>query len=168
MDNAAQLTAEIVHRLAQADEPARGAALASDTEVKLQPREGGRERILLVEDEPPVRTVIAEMLRRSGYEVLDAAGAVEALELLADDTTIIDLVLTDLVMPELGGIDLARRARELRPTVQVLFMSGYAPPLTTVDDPATHDSLLLKPFGHAELTAAVGSALERAEPRAHL
>ena len=145
--------------------PASGAAaLASDTEVKLQPRDGGREGILLVEDEPQVRTVIAEMLRSSGYEVLDAAGPLEALELLADDATTIDLVLTDLVMPELGGIDLAQRARELRPTVQVLFMSGYAPPLTPGDDPATHDSLLLKPFGHAELTAAVGSALERAEP----
>jgi two-component system, cell cycle sensor histidine kinase and response regulator CckA len=140
------------------------AASAPEPKPKPRPLQAGGESILLVEDEPQVRNVVAKMLRRNGYEVVDVARPAQALELLADGATTVDLLVTDVVMPEMSGIELAKRARALRSDVRVLFMSGYEPALTPEDDRALRASLLLKPFGYLELTAAVHAALERAVP----
>lgn len=114
----------------------------------------GQGRILIVEDEAMVRAVAARALTRSGYEVLTAGDGEEALALLADEG-VIDLMISDVVMPGMDGPTLVQRAREARPDLRVLFISGYAEEQLRgrVDDPAA--TLLRKPFSVHELAEAV-------------
>ncbi|MDW8309411.1 MAG: PAS domain S-box protein [Verrucomicrobiales bacterium] len=102
---------------------------ASPTETPAAPRPlpGGRETILLVEDDPAVRQLTRMTLERRGYRVLAAAQAEEALALWEQHSAEIALLLTDVVMPgKLSGIQLARRLQAERPGLRVLFMSGYS------------------------------------------
>ncbi len=85
----------------------------------------GEEQVLLVEDDDALRKVARGIMRRNGYRVLEARGAEEALALIADHAEPIDLLLTDIVMPGMGGPELARRARAMRPEIKILCMSGY-------------------------------------------
>jgi len=85
-----------------------------------------RENILLVEDEEAVRDMVTEGLRRDGYTVLAAGNALEALSLVERRARSIDLLLTDLMMPGMNGIDLARRLMPSHPGMKVLLMSGYS------------------------------------------
>ena len=85
----------------------------------------GTETILIAEDVPAVRAVTREMLKRYGYHVLEAADGLTALQVAADYKDTIHLLLTDVVMPDLSGRDLAERFRTLRPAMKVVFMSGY-------------------------------------------
>jgi signal transduction histidine kinase/CheY-like chemotaxis protein len=86
----------------------------------------GTETILLVEDDEPVRQLIRRVLLSRGYTVLEAANAGEALLVAEDHSEPIDLLLTDVVMPRVGGVQLARRLRQARPNVAVLCMTGYS------------------------------------------
>ncbi|MBL0180041.1 MAG: response regulator [Gemmatimonadetes bacterium] len=86
----------------------------------------GTERILLVEDDAAVLLATASLLRRLGYEVVEAAGSAEALALADDPAQAFDLVLTDVVMPGMGGRQLLDRLRVGRPALRALLMSGYA------------------------------------------
>jgi two-component system cell cycle sensor histidine kinase/response regulator CckA len=114
----------------------------------------GAETILLVEDESGVRAFAKIALTRFGYQVIEAGTAEGALTLLDGVDTPIHLLLTDIVLPKMDGRELAVRVRRDRPHVRVLFMSGYASGLSTIDalqDP--HVQLLEKPFtAHALLT----------------
>jgi CheY-like chemotaxis protein len=83
------------------------------------------ETILLVDDEPQVVTLVREMLTREGYNVLGALGGTEALEVAKQKDAAIDLLLTDIVMPELNGRELADKLKPLRPGLKVLYMSGF-------------------------------------------
>jgi two-component system cell cycle sensor histidine kinase/response regulator CckA len=83
------------------------------------------ETVLLVEDEPSVRTILSRVLREQGYAVLEAPHGRAALELAGERGTRIDLVVADVVMPELGGRELAARLTELRRDLPILFISGY-------------------------------------------
>ncbi len=84
------------------------------------------ETILLVDDEPQVVSLVREMLVREGYTVLGASGGTEALELIkSNPDKQIDLLLTDIVMPEVNGRELAEKVRALRPGLKVLYMSGF-------------------------------------------
>ena len=83
------------------------------------------ETILLVEDEPMVRELIRDMLRLSGYNVLEAGDGEAALRICAERTGTIDLLLTDVMMPGMNGGELAKRVAGLRPDTRVLFMSCY-------------------------------------------
>jgi two-component system, cell cycle sensor histidine kinase and response regulator CckA len=85
---------------------------------------GGSERILLVEDEPALREIGQELLEEAGYDVVTASAGDEALQVCAQTGTI-DLMLTDVVLPRLGGQALLEEARKLRPGLKVIFMSGY-------------------------------------------
>ena len=118
------------------------------------PLAAGTETILLVEDEAPVRELVRRVLENAGYVVL-AAGLPSEAERLLEETAHIDLLLTDVVMPEMSGYDLATRVTELRPNVRRLFISGYAPRVQLVKGP-----LLKKPFAPEELARAVRSALD--------
>jgi CheY-like chemotaxis protein len=84
-----------------------------------------RETILLVDDEPQVVTLIREMLLREGYSVLGARDGEEALQIAGNQEQRIDLLLTDIVMPQLNGRVLADRLKTMRPGVKVLYMSGF-------------------------------------------
>jgi signal transduction histidine kinase/CheY-like chemotaxis protein len=83
------------------------------------------EAVLLVEDEPGVRMIIGRMLREQGYRVLEAAQGRDALAIAEDAATRIDLIIADVVMPGLGGRELATRLAERRPGIPILFTSGY-------------------------------------------
>ncbi len=86
---------------------------------------GGTETLLLVEDEAAVRSSARRLLERQGYHVLEARHGADALRIVEEGGRPIDLVVTDLVMPEMGGKELAERLRAHRPGLKVLFMSGY-------------------------------------------
>lgn len=85
----------------------------------------GTETILVVEDEEPLRKVVVELLSQLGYQVLSAANGKEALRLAADSRQQIHLLLTDVLMPEISGPELARRLKVQRPSLKVVFISGY-------------------------------------------
>ena len=86
----------------------------------------GKETLLLVEDEAPVRDSVRRLLEWHGYKVIEARNGVDALHIYENSHTGIDLVLTDVIMPEMGGNELFERLRARNPSVRVLFMSGYA------------------------------------------
>jgi CheY-like chemotaxis protein len=86
----------------------------------------GTETLLLVEDEAAVRLSVRRLLEWHGYTVLEARNGAEALKVYESHESTIDLVLTDVVMPEMGGHELVERLRAVQPDLRVLFMSGYA------------------------------------------
>jgi signal transduction histidine kinase/CheY-like chemotaxis protein len=90
-----------------------------------RPPPGGRETILLVEDEGQLRAIAATVLSRAGYRVMEARNGVDALEKAKEFPGAIHLLLTDVIMPEMGGRPLMERMTELRPETKVLYMSGY-------------------------------------------
>jgi len=85
----------------------------------------GSETVLLAEDEPAVRAVAREALEDHGYRVIEAANGVEALSVARGHIGPLHLLITDMVMPQMGGRELAQRLLAVRPTMRVLFMSGY-------------------------------------------
>ncbi len=88
---------------------------------------GGTETILVVEDEIPVREFVSRLLRQSGYEVLTAASGIEALAVWREDGGRIDMLLTDMIMPDgYSGADLARRLRQENPDLTIVYTSGYS------------------------------------------
>jgi two-component system, cell cycle sensor histidine kinase and response regulator CckA len=124
--------------------------------------EGGADTILVVEDDPSVRTIVAAMLADLGYRVLEADGGDEAVELASAHGSAIDLVLTDLVMPGSSGRETAERVRELIPAAKVLYMSGYTDDVVIRDgghfEPGV--AFIQKPFGARELSRSVRDVLE--------
>jgi two-component system, cell cycle sensor histidine kinase and response regulator CckA len=120
----------------------------------------GNETILLVEDEEALRMLAKRILRESGYTVLTAANGVEALHTSEQHQGNIDLLLTDVVMPEMGGRVLAQNLVKMRPAIKVMFMSGYTDNAIAnhgVLDAGT--SFLGKPFSPDELECKVREAL---------
>jgi two-component system, cell cycle sensor histidine kinase and response regulator CckA len=123
----------------------------------------GQERILLVDDNDIVRRYLLSVLKGLGYAVLEAAGAEEALRLARDESTGIDLVLSDIVMPGTTGPDLVNELIRIRPSIKVIFMSGYSDEAVArygVLEPGA--VLLNKPFTVGELASKVRRALESA------
>ena len=127
------------------------------------PVTGGSERILVVEDNAPVREFILDTLRGAGYGVVGAASAEEALDHMAEEGGRIHLVLTDVVMPGIGGVELARRLRSERHHLRVVLMSGFS------DDEAVLRAaeelgcvFIRKPFEVAELRRLLRRLLDGA------
>jgi two-component system cell cycle sensor histidine kinase/response regulator CckA len=123
-----------------------------------------RRRVMVVEDEAPVRAFALRALRLRGYDVIEAACAEDALEALADPELHVDLFLTDVMMPGLDGPTWVRRAMESRPGVRTVFMSGYAEDALSSAPPIPHALFLAKPFSLAGLTQVVGEALDGPAP----
>jgi CheY-like chemotaxis protein len=122
---------------------------------------GGRETLLLVEDEDPVRNLAARALRRLGYQVLEARDGSAALELCAAHATPVDLLVSDVVMPRMGGVELATRIRDRWPGVPVVFVSGYTEDaLTRAAALGIDADYVQKPFRLAVLGEAVRRALD--------
>ena len=119
----------------------------------------GSETVLLVEDDDQVRSVARQILELQGYRVLPAGTAQEALELSAGFPGRIQLLVTDVVMPKMNGRDLARRLCVERPTLRVLYMSGYADKALDSDDARSRASFLQKPITPDSLAHAVRQVL---------
>jgi CheY-like chemotaxis protein len=121
------------------------------------------ETVLVVEDEWTVRNLTARVLERSGYSVLVASDGYEALRVAAAHEGPLHLLLTDLVMPRLGGIELARRLRDSRPEMAVLYSSGYGEvPADRRGDTVEGAELIEKPYGPDALARKVREALDAA------
>ena len=138
-----------------------------DAEPSLDGAAGEQQRasgtILVVEDDEAVRTMASTILRRAGYTVREASNGIEGLR--SSGTIALDLVLTDMVMPGLGGLDLVRALQRLRPGVPAIIMSGYTTDnealsaLANMEDPTIR--FLQKPFMPDTLLRACAAALER-------
>jgi two-component system, cell cycle sensor histidine kinase and response regulator CckA len=129
-------------------------------------RPGGNETILLVEDEEMVRKLAAELLRQSGYTVLDAQAGPEALQLGCGYPGPIHLLITDAIMPAMSGLQLVEQLVPLRPTLKVLYMSGH------IDESLSErgllqagTALLRKPFRAHDLVQKVREILDSASVR---
>ncbi len=122
---------------------------------------GGSETILLVEDENTVRTVAARVLLNQGYAIHEASNGEEALALLEKLDGRVDLVLTDVVMPEMGGIELTGRLAQKWPRLKVVYMSGYAEgDKLQYGPPEFEQSFLPKPFSAESLILKVRELLD--------
>ncbi|MDB4905745.1 MAG: Blue-light-activated protein [Gemmatimonadetes bacterium] len=121
------------------------------------------QRLLVVDDEAPLRMALARLLGRRGYEVMEADSGAVALQLLAEPGNEVDVVLTDVFMPGMGGRELAERLAEQRPGLPVVFMSGY-----TADEVLRRGLMdartpfLQKPFELDELDRIMGTLAQRA------
>ncbi|HEU0235267.1 MAG TPA: response regulator [Candidatus Limnocylindrales bacterium] len=144
-------TFEIVLPLAPASESAPISTVDSAPD-----RTEVRPVVLLVDDEPAIRQLAGRLLERDGFEVIRGDSATAAIAIVEDPAVSIDVVLTDLVMPGVGGAELAAVVRRVRPTVPIVFMSGFAEAdvVTSLDAP-----VVPKPFTAEVLVGAVRRAL---------
>ncbi len=116
--------------------------------------------ILLVEDEQQVRTLTHAMLARQGYRILDAGSAADALALAGEMEAPIDLLLTDIVMPQMNGLELAEKIGTVRPGIKILFMSGYTDSAIVTHRILTSDTpFIQKPFAASALYSKVREVL---------
>ncbi len=157
-------------------EPGRGAQFSiylprapGKVAAPVRPVEGGEDAIdltgnasiLLVEDEDPVRLFSARALRNKGYRVIEAKTGEAALEIIEHGTQIIDLVISDVVMPRMDGPEMAAKIRERYPDMRVIFISGYAE--EAFRDRLTYDAHFLpKPYNLQQLATKVKQVLETA------
>jgi DNA-binding response OmpR family regulator len=123
--------------------------------------------LLLVEDDGLLRDLMTEVLEAADFEVLAAASADDALELAAAREGPIDVMVTDVIMPGISGIELGKRLRATRIDLRVLLMSGYSPEfLAQRSSVHASDAVLQKPFSNHRLLARVQDLLER--PVSHI
>ena len=157
-------------------EPARGttfkiyfprvveAELPAEAEASAKKAAGGKETILLVEDEATVRELVRRFLERHDYSVLEAENGRAALDIVTQYTGRIHLLVTDIIMPDMNGRELARRLLRLRPGTPVLYMSGYTE--RTIQQNGELEpglAFLQKPFTEQTLTEKVRAVLESRE-----
>ena len=131
-----------------------------EKEDQKEPAAHGHETILLVEDEPVILKVGKIMLENLGYKVLTANSPIQAINIAKDHASAIDLLITDVIMPEMHGRDLARNILSIIPDIKCMFMSGYTADVIARDgliDEGTH--FIQKPFSRNALAVKVRKAL---------
>ncbi|HKP64683.1 MAG TPA: PAS domain S-box protein [Polyangiales bacterium] len=142
--------------------PARGSLRPAAPEPPRITRRAGKETLLVVEDEPLILRVAQAALEKLGYHVLCAHNGQHALEVASKTAEPIDLLITDVVMPKLGGRELATRLQAMRPTTRVLYTSGYAEKAIAHHGVLREGvDLIQKPYALATLTRRVREALDR-------
>jgi CheY-like chemotaxis protein len=114
--------------------------------------------VLTVDDDPDVRQIAVEILRAAGYRVVEAASPAQALEALAHEPAV-ELLFTDIMMPEMSGFELSRRAKQLHPGLRVLYTSGYVRDAPAGAWCAGNERLLRKPWRARQLREEVRGAL---------
>ncbi|HZR75894.1 response regulator, partial [Bradyrhizobium sp.] len=135
---------------------ASGAAKEASAEAKPRTDLTGQGTILLVEDEEGLRSLNARGLRSRGYSVIEASNGVEALEALEEKDGAVDLVVSDVVMPEMDGPTLLKTMRQRSPDLKIIFVSGYAEDAFEKSLPENQQfAFLPKPFTLSQLVAAV-------------
>jgi CheY-like chemotaxis protein len=124
------------------------------------------ETILIVDDERVIRVVVRNILQKHGYTVLEAANGTEAMALLESGDQAVDLVVTDMVMPGMTGVELIQRIETADLAIPVIYISGYMSDSMVREATSGGDKwVLAKPFVPATLMAAVQGALAVAIPR---
>jgi CheY-like chemotaxis protein len=122
--------------------------------------EHGSERILIVEDDADVLGTDAAMMTDLDYAVRTAAGPLEALDILRDANEQIDLLFSDVMMPQMSGVELAREAQKLRPGLKVLLASGYSKESLSAQWAIGELPLITKPYQQAALAMRLRALLE--------
>ena len=135
-------------------------AVATPTEAEPHLALPGRELILVVEDNNTLRASITAALSELGYAILEATNGQKALDILAEEHEAVNLVLSDIVMPEMGGADLAYTIQKQYAHLPILFMTGY--PLTKEESPLPNLTWIRKPFTIQELSREIRAALDAA------
>lgn len=140
--------------------------IATESTTDLPPLAYGSETVLVVEDEASLRLLMVDLLKAQGYTVLSASNGIEAVEAARKHGgQRIDLLFTDVVMPQMSGTELAERFRQTHPGTKVLFTSGYgAGPTEDQTDPGQGGEFLEKPFSSGSLLLKVREALDRGTP----
>ena len=140
-------------------------ALTSEQARQLQPVPGGRETVLVVEDEEIVRALSSEILEKHGYKVLSAANGPEGLRLCREFSGRIDLLITDVVMPRMSGRELAEQLAITRPETRVLYMSGFTDDAIVRHGVLDDDVFFIqKPFSPDALAFKTRSVLDSQNP----
>ncbi|HET9182831.1 MAG TPA: response regulator [Candidatus Angelobacter sp.] len=122
----------------------------------------GTETILLVEDEEPLRKVVIELLAQIGYHVLSAANGKEALRVAEAYGHKIHLLITDVLMPEIDGVELSKTLCAIRPDLKVIYISGYTDTCLAPEGVLPPGTVLVnKPFSVRLLSAKMGEVLAR-------
>jgi two-component system, cell cycle sensor histidine kinase and response regulator CckA len=152
-----------IDRLASKAEPAPPTDFTSTKAASIDTAESAQSEesktILLVEDEAFVRNATSEVLQASGYKVISAANAIDAWNLCTNSVRTIDLLLADIVMPGMSGVELAEKFRRLHTESRVLLMSGHAAEFSRWASSPFREMQLNKPFTVDVLLAVVRSAL---------
>src|SRR6266567_3938840 len=128
---------------------------------QFSPMAAGSETVLLAEAQPSIRGVLRESLESKGYTVLEAQNGVQALEIAERHPGAIDVLVTDVIMPQLRGLDLAKRVTEIHPDVCIIFMSGYSEDALLENRLLSQKKMILiqKPFDPDDLTQKIRQSL---------
>jgi signal transduction histidine kinase/ActR/RegA family two-component response regulator len=145
--------------LPRTDDKPRRSPLARGPVAQSEP---GIGTVLIAEDERAVRRLSATVIGQAGYGTLEAIDGQQALDLFTVNSGTIVMVVTDVVMPRMGGIELAERLRQSHPNLPILFVTGYVEQSDALQESAAGTPVLLKPFSPESLLRAVSSALESA------
>jgi CheY-like chemotaxis protein len=132
--------------------------------LSILPKLSKGETILLVEDEEQVRKLASRLLTNKGYIVIEAKSAIEAIQLFQERKKKIDLLLTDMIMPDMNGKQLSEELLKQSPNLKILFMSGYNEDMgNKIEDLNSSAPLLLKPFTSRDLSKKIRKILDRPE-----
>ena len=120
----------------------------------------GKERILLVDDEPSIVRMITQMLTRSGYEVIGKTSSASALNVFKEAPEQFDLVISDMTMPEISGDQLAQAIKQIRPGITIILCTGHS---NRMDENKAKDlgieAFITKPFSRKSITEAIPKVL---------
>ena len=128
-----------------------------ETSVRQQREKRASARILLVDDDEEVRNIAAATIEELGYEVVSVASGQAALQILGEER--FDLLMTDIAMPGMTGVDLARRVRQIDPDLPILFSSGYAD-VQTFGENLSDEVVLKKPFRISDVATRIDAVLD--------
>ncbi len=136
--------------------------------IKHAPKENlpsGHERVLVVDDEPDLAHLAAEMLRKFGYECVECSGSLEALDCFRSQFRNLDLVLTDMTMPKMTGVRLASEIIKVRPDIPVILCTGHSPKIVELEDGfSAIKAVLNKPLLLSDLLISVRTVLDQDKP----